>query len=959
MPVSPEYSHLFPSHTLQQCDTNTKPIVDADGDLVLSSPVQQQTQQQTQKHRITTLTAYPSFNTNPDRPPSITNNMPVSTPLLSHAPVENTAANVPLPIDQSTALTPTSYDMSSSSSSSTSRLSPATLKHGMPSSESTLALGSSDCEFGSESDDEVGGAYVPGKRSRRNNAKMNAGTSGKQRGLRVTDDCTAERERDGRRPYKRARIDDGNLGIVEDGDVDVVGDIRMSRSRSSSATALGEEDDDARKERGRVQKKYAHTLTPEREQENTMSTRMSLSPLPRPSYSRFQSSGSTSSSGSPFPSSPPSNGSATTSSSTFAFNPSLPQPFWFDDGDLVVFVSTNPVSSSLASNSIVSSASTPFAPASSRPPSRPSSHTPSSSVSSIYSRHESPPPSTSAFRIHAARLALASSAFASLLSSPLLDSPTKEDSARAAREIAVRLASGRGHVSESKTPTSMFDRRCREEGRRARRERDGEGEDECEYAGGCPAIRLEGDTPRDWNVALEAIYEPMSFQVRPMVFDTLSSALRISTRYGLRQLREWTIAQLRTTWPSNIERMAPVALPHAADAIALARACDVPEILPAAFYALSVQRWRPSPVHCPGPNAVSSMRSPAFPSVTTTHPTGLNSSSNLTSGAEAGGTDGGRAHLVLDPTDLRRLVAGREALQDVLVEIIACPLVVGATMRSGEDEGDIGPGDELAIRGIGSGVGINGNTRFPLSPAPSPSPRVSAADNNVPPAIPSPPLSTVSGTTSVTLVSVSSDSGPSSSGLYQPAASVPPSSSFSSFSALPSSSSAFSMSSMTISFGFFSNNLNSDGVSTPPPQRTPHFTFCPHTATCRTALEGLWRTRLAPTNGMGQRRAWGTWLARELHRLATLPRQQYLSQIHGHGSEDLLGYSGSPGLTLGGEVEMDGPPGSGKGKENGSGGNGGNGEKAVVCTRCWEENRRLALWRLDWLCAAIPGMFCL
>lgn len=31
--------------------------------------------------------------------------------------------------------------------------------------------------------------------------------------------------------------------------------------------------------------------------------------------------------------------------------------------------------------------------------------------------------------------------------------------------------------------------------------------------------------------------------------------------------------------------------------------------------------------------------------------------------------------------------------------------------------------------------------------------------------------------------------------------------------------------------------------------------------------------------------------------------------------------------------------------------------RAPVCARCWEENRRLARWRLDWLCDMIPKMF--
>lgn len=69
----------------------------------------------------------------------------------------------------------------------------------------------------------------------------------------------------------------------------------------------------------------------------------------------------------------------------------------------------------------------------------------------------------------------------------------------------------------------------------------------------------------------------------------------------------------------------------ASEAISLARECDIPEVLPSAFYALSIQKF-----HTYG--------------------------------------DGGRSHLVLSPHDLRRLIAGREALQDVLLKIVISPL---------------------------------------------------------------------------------------------------------------------------------------------------------------------------------------------------------------------------------------------------------------------------------------------
>ena len=55
-----------------------------------------------------------------------------------------------------------------------------------------------------------------------------------------------------------------------------------------------------------------------------------------------------------------------------------------------------------------------------------------------------------------------------------------------------------------------------------------------------------------------------TFQVRPVIFDSLAGALRIATRYGIGFLRDWAIVQLRATWPVRLEQMGPTALPHAA-----------------------------------------------------------------------------------------------------------------------------------------------------------------------------------------------------------------------------------------------------------------------------------------------------------------------------------------------------------------------------------------------------------
>ncbi|KII90239.1 hypothetical protein PLICRDRAFT_108318 [Plicaturopsis crispa FD-325 SS-3] len=151
-----------------------------------------------------------------------------------------------------------------------------------------------------------------------------------------------------------------------------------------------------------------------------------------------------------------------------------------------------------------------------------------------------------------------------------------------------------------------------------------------ESVDGCPIVELS-DTARDWMVVLKWIYDPAGFIAHPVTFDILSGALRISTKYEIAALRQWDLDELYSRWPHDTTTMTPNALPHAAEAISLARECDVPEILPAAFYALSVQRWS-----C--------------------------------------GADGGRSHVVMSPADLRRFISGRESLQTYLMDILIDPL---------------------------------------------------------------------------------------------------------------------------------------------------------------------------------------------------------------------------------------------------------------------------------------------
>ncbi|KAF7320932.1 hypothetical protein HMN09_00179900 [Mycena chlorophos] len=159
--------------------------------------------------------------------------------------------------------------------------------------------------------------------------------------------------------------------------------------------------------------------------------------------------------------------------------------------------------------------------------------------------------------------------------------------------------------------------------------------EDVERVDGCPTVSLLGDSVADWEVVLGWIYHNAEIlaQGQGVTFDTLASTLRISTKYDISDLRDWGVKQLKARWPVDAVNMRAHALPNAAEAIALAQECQVPEILPSAFYALSVQKFHGS-----------------------------------------GSGEPGLSKLALPPADMRRLLAGREALQSVLVRILIDPL---------------------------------------------------------------------------------------------------------------------------------------------------------------------------------------------------------------------------------------------------------------------------------------------
>ncbi|KAJ7500809.1 hypothetical protein B0H11DRAFT_1994550, partial [Mycena galericulata] len=161
-----------------------------------------------------------------------------------------------------------------------------------------------------------------------------------------------------------------------------------------------------------------------------------------------------------------------------------------------------------------------------------------------------------------------------------------------------------------------------------------------DYIDGCPFVLLAGDALADWEVALATFLTHSNPTLAP--FPTLASALRIATKYEIPPLRRWAATALAARWPSDVLSMcldsdSASAPSDAAHAIPLFRACRLEPLLPAAFYALSLQSFVPSP-------RSSTAYAPPSP------------------------------HRILDPADMQRLLAGREALHDSLVRMLVDPL---------------------------------------------------------------------------------------------------------------------------------------------------------------------------------------------------------------------------------------------------------------------------------------------
>ncbi|KAI0026918.1 hypothetical protein K488DRAFT_32377, partial [Vararia minispora EC-137] len=132
-----------------------------------------------------------------------------------------------------------------------------------------------------------------------------------------------------------------------------------------------------------------------------------------------------------------------------------------------------------------------------------------------------------------------------------------------------------------------------EGGRGGEGEEDGEGE----VMDGCPVVEMYDDA-EDLANTLMAMYDGPTFGDNgPSDFHLVSGVLRIATKYVLDSLRARALAHLADAWPPTLagwdareERARAPNAPQYPSPIAvinLARECDAPALLPAAFYDLS------------------------------------------------------------------------------------------------------------------------------------------------------------------------------------------------------------------------------------------------------------------------------------------------------------------------------------------------------------------------------------
>jgi len=109
----------------------------------------------------------------------------------------------------------------------------------------------------------------------------------------------------------------------------------------------------------------------------------------------------------------------------------------------------------------------------------------------------------------------------------------------------------------------------------------------------CTVVHLT-DEPQDWMRLLHCLDNSHGgdfWEKDEPTYDMIASILRLATKYEISKVRACATAKLHELWPSpaNLENMDVRAFsPHRADAVALARQCDLPEILPAIFYSLAV-----------------------------------------------------------------------------------------------------------------------------------------------------------------------------------------------------------------------------------------------------------------------------------------------------------------------------------------------------------------------------------
>ncbi|KAL6302317.1 hypothetical protein BKA93DRAFT_737171 [Sparassis latifolia] len=103
---------------------------------------------------------------------------------------------------------------------------------------------------------------------------------------------------------------------------------------------------------------------------------------------------------------------------------------------------------------------------------------------------------------------------------------------------------------------------------------------------GCPLYTLTNVTVQDFVELLKAEKLGIAYAFNPPPSPILAAILRAAYALEFGTILEFATHRLQALWPSDLAQLTPDSIPHAAEAIVLARQCNLPQVCKRAFYEL-------------------------------------------------------------------------------------------------------------------------------------------------------------------------------------------------------------------------------------------------------------------------------------------------------------------------------------------------------------------------------------